>query len=115
MKKHEMIEQIENNNLGSIYSKEDVIRLIEQIEAEPAEMKINPKTITILTNKITEHLENMDASDLVDFESADFSISYRNQVELDSIDVSLSIDEHDIESFIREAFEEESEDNDTEE
>lgn len=115
MKKHEMIEQIENNNLGSIYSKEDVIRLIEQIEAEPAEMKINSKTITILTNKITEYLENIDACDLVDFSSADFSISYRNQVELDSIDVSLSINEQDIESCIREAFEEESEDNDTEE
>ena len=45
MKKHEMIEQIQNNSLGSIYSKEDVIRLMEQIEAEPAEIKINPKMV----------------------------------------------------------------------
>ena len=115
MKKHEMIEQIQNNSLGSIYSKEDVIRLMEQIEAEPAEIKINPKMVTILTNKITEHLENMDASDLVDFGSAEFNISYSNQLELDSINISVSIDEHDVMGFIKEAFKAESEDNDTEE
>jgi hypothetical protein len=106
MKKQEVIEQIKTNNLGSIYSKEDVIRLLEQIDSEPAELRINSEIMSSITDKINDYLENMDTSDLIDYDSACFNIGYHNRLELESVDSNISIDESEIIRMIKEAFEE---------
>ncbi len=104
MKKHEMIEQIQNNNLGSIYSKDDVVRLLEQIEPEKAEVTVNDKVIRTITEGIMNLLERMDSAELVDFCSASFSLDYNNTVELESIDTQIELDKESIHYIITEAF-----------
>ncbi len=99
-----MIEQIQNNNLGSIYSKDDVVRLLEQIEPEKAEVTVNDKVIRTITEGIMNRLERMDSVELVDFGSASFSLDYNNTVELESIDTQIELDKESIHYIITEAF-----------
>ena len=103
MKKREVIEQIQNNNLGSIYSKDDVIRLLEQIEPEKAEITIDDEVIETITKGIINLLERMDSCELVDFGSASFNLDYNNTVELDNIDTQIELDADSIHFIIAEA------------
>jgi hypothetical protein len=85
----ETIGQITNNNLGSIYSKDDVIRLLENIKQE----EVLQGNIEDILNKLKDKLEsivnNLDSSDVCDYDSAEFSIRGR-EIEVDSIDVNHS-------------------------
>ena len=79
------------NAPGSMYTREDVISLLNKIEVTESVTKINPLTqfqIESLCDKITdairENAENLD-SDCVDKDSAEFSMNYNNCVELDSV------------------------------
>jgi nucleoid DNA-binding protein len=112
MKKHEMIEQIQNNNLGSIYSKDDVIRLLESIESEKTVATVNDKIIRNITEGIMNLLERMDSVELVDFGSASFSLDYSNTVELESIDTQIELDKESIRYIVTEAFKIEDDKND---
>ena len=88
---------------SSVFTKEDVIYLLkdiqtpEEVKEEPVKKDLSPKEVkekilAELKEKILEkfrsELEDAMDSDLVDFDSAEFSIGYDRRVEIDSIDVN---------------------------
>jgi hypothetical protein len=105
MKKQELIAMLQNGTaLLDVCSipVSKVIELINQIEeekeqvveSEEDEVKVSRKIMEVFLEdvqlRIERTIENYDSSDCVDKDSAEFSIGYRNQIELDSIDVNLN-------------------------
>ena len=83
------------NAFPSIYTKDDVIRLLTSIEIEaPKESsgKLSQYQIDDLCKRIVaqvrENAENLD-SDCIDKDSAEFSLSYK-ELELDSVEFDTS-------------------------
>lgn len=89
MKKQEAITQV-NECISSVFSKEDVIKLIEQINNTPLDEQLIEDVLKGFNNKIY-HIED----DIIDYSSAEFSISYDNKLELEcvSIDRDLIMDQ----------------------
>jgi uncharacterized protein (UPF0254 family) len=96
------------NQLGSVFTKEDVINLMNRIELPKPVIatELTPELKIQVLNEyesiIKRHVNRNCDEDIVDMESAEFSIGYRNQIELDSI----CIDNDKIEYIIQGAFEE---------
>jgi len=83
------------NAPSSIFTKDDVLNLLNRIEI-PKEATINPLTqfqIESLINKVIDTVrdsaDNMD-NDCIDRDSAEFSLSYNNTIELDSVEFDTS-------------------------
>jgi hypothetical protein len=76
------------NAPGSMYTREDVISLLNRIEMPSAPGSLDEKQIRELINKVVKTIEdngsNLD-SDCIDTGSAEFSLNY-NEVCLDSVD-----------------------------
>jgi hypothetical protein len=91
MNKNQTIELLKTQMPG-FYSVEQVINLINGIEEEKSSNKISVEGIEelkiTLLGAITSKIDRLHSEDVVDFSSADFSISYNNQVEIDSINVN---------------------------
>lgn len=120
-----------STSFPSVYSKADVLHLLDSytqtilsfvssMEEQGPVMSI--EGIQDLTNKLTyainKRVDRLDSADVVDFDSASFSIGYSNTVEIDSIDyrsdtiseeVEAAIDEVLHDYFLTEAPEEETE------
>lgn len=91
-----------DNSFPSIFSREDVKLQLEEfgygLITIIMEMKEEEKSIRsislegiqelseLLIKTINNKIERLDSSDVVDFESAGFSIGYNNTVEIDTID-----------------------------
>jgi hypothetical protein len=80
------------NAFPSIYTKDDVVKLLESIEIEPSEQVANGLTrdqIEELCKRVValvkENAKNLD-SDCIDRDSAEMSMGYSNTVELDSVE-----------------------------
>jgi len=110
--KKEIIEQISSElsrnrqfvetSFPSIYSKQDVIHLLEefadtittyvfeQVEEKKSSNRISPEVLEALESALVEAINNkierLDSEDVVDFSSAGFEINYGNTLELESID-----------------------------
>ena len=105
MKKQEVIAMLQNGTaLLDVCSipLSKVIELINQIEeekeqvveSEEDEVKVSRKIMEVFLEdvqlRIERTIENYDSIDSVDKDSAEFSIGYRNKIELESIDVNLN-------------------------
>jgi hypothetical protein len=92
------------NAFPSIYTKDDVIKLLESIEIQQSSGKLSNEQIEELTQSIQEQvtraIRNFDTGDIVDNSTAEFSIGYNNTLELDSVDVDLQNLNDEIESTI---------------
>ena len=112
MKKQDVLNRVLNSE-SSIFSKEDVVRLIEGIEAGSSR-KITTYDIGRAIEKTIEWFENNER-DVFDLDSAEFEISYNNQLECTN--VPLNIDEirdaleNNFMDFGEDAFEDEVEEN----
>ena len=85
MKKQEIITQV-NNCISSVFAKEDVIKLIEQIEDGDSMSELKAKDFAeLITDKFRNRLDRMSNDEIIDFDSAEFSLNYDNRVELDNI------------------------------
>ena len=110
--KKEIIEQISSelkrskefvhNSFPSVYTKQDVSHLFDEFAdvlityvSEHAEEKKSSPSISLegveklselLISAINKKIERLDSEEVVDYNSASFSIGYSNQVEIDSID-----------------------------
>ena len=84
---NETIGQVTNNNLGSIYSKDDVIRLLENIK-EGGTFNFIEK-LDELKEKIETVVNNLNSSDVVDYDNVEFSLNGR-EIEVDSIDLNYA-------------------------
>lgn len=92
MKKSQVIETVQSS-VSSIYSREDVIKIINMIEDE---RKISTLQIAQAIDKAIDELERQ-GEGLFDLPSAEFTMGYDNRIELEN--VSLDFD------YLREALE----------
>ena len=101
------------NSVGSIFTREDVIRIVEEmnygIEREKeilveqeveAALKVAGSQAVLLTEdqvrgltkaieqEIETSIQRLDKDDIVDFDSAEFSLEYNNTLRLDDIEVN---------------------------
>ena len=85
----------------SIFSKEDVVSILESLhaeieseeETEVVNSGLSADQIDELVEKIQEaisrKMDRMDTSDVVDTSTAEFNINYGNTLELESVDVNV--------------------------
>jgi hypothetical protein len=105
MKISDAITKVENG-FGSIYSKEDVLNLLSNLELNGGSNDITEETIRDFCNSIKVSI--MDNSSIVDTDNIELSIGYNNQIEIDDVPLSSSeIDslfEYEINQFIDDNF-----------
>jgi hypothetical protein len=85
MKKQEAITQV-NECISSVFSKEDVIKLIEQIEETTLDEQLIEDVLKEFNNKMY-HIED----DIVDYSSAEFHIGYDNKLELECVSIDRDL------------------------
>ena len=90
--KQNAIAQVQNS-ISSIFSKEDVIKLINSVEGGRV---ISVYDIQRAIDNVVNSFER-DTEDIVDYTSVEFNISYDNRIEVESVGLNLD--------FIREALE----------
>ena len=74
------------NSVSSIFSKEDVINLINSIE-ESSSKKISIDEINDVIDDVIHWIENNER-DVLDLDSAEFEISYNNQLECTNVPIN---------------------------
>lgn len=105
----------------SIYSKDDVTNLLHELMSDldteindivELDRKFQSKPNvdfddlrSKLHDAISKRLDRMDNNEVVDFDSAEFSINYDNRVELDNIDTNTDSIVDEIDDAIRDVFE----------
>ena len=114
MKKEQLVAQLEAAKaLTSVVSIDNVIALIQALDPEVRVEKVlgmSQELAEEVANKIERSLD-YNSNSLIDFDSAEFELSYRNEISLTSADVNVSeIMEHvtaALDEFIMEEDEEE--------
>lgn len=105
MKKAELVAQLEAAKaLTSVVSIDNIVALIQQLEAEQVESKtflLNEESFDKVMNIVDRAVSNLDTSDVVDFDDAEFELNYNNQIVL----TDVRIDSDRIIDEIREAME----------
>lgn len=81
MNKDQAISKV-NESVGSLFTKEDVIKLIEEIETEGG-LDFN---IEDFIGHIEDSVDDLDSTDVVDTASAEFELA-GNQIMLESIEI----------------------------
>ena len=84
MKKLEVIKQVQEC-VSSVFSKEDVIKLINKIEGG-----LNEDLALEIKKQISTLIMNIDERKLIDLDSAEFELSY-NTIELNNVNIDLEI------------------------
>jgi len=85
--KKELVLQSVQNSVSSIFSKEDVINLINSVEG--GGRKITPYDIERAIDKTISWIENNER-DVLDLDNAEFEISYNNQLECTSVGINTN-------------------------
>ena len=94
MTKETLVAQLEAaKGLTSVVSIDNVIALIQSIKDPvpvviPARREFNADLIERIADEI-EHALDYNSSDCVDLDTAEFSINYNNQLELDRVDINV--------------------------
>ena len=109
MKKESLVAQLEAAKaLTSVVSIDNVIALIQQLDPEVRVEKVlgmSQELAEQIANNIERSLD-YNSSDLVDVETAEFELSYRNEISLTSVELNINeIMEHvtaSLESFVEE-------------
>ena len=109
MKKDLVLHQVKHS-VSSIFSKEDVINLINSIEVGSSR-KITPFDIGRAIDKTISWIENNDR-ELLDLDSAEFEISYNNQLECVGVPINVETFRETLENNFCDFAEEEEEDAD---
>lgn len=107
MTKKQAIEKVENS-FPSIFTREDVITLLNQIDTNGVEFD-KEGLITKLRDAVDNAVNNLRNDEIVDYSSCDFTIRNGNEIEVESIGINTDtiVDEvmKDIESEIDEYIE----------
>ena len=85
MKKLEAIKKVQEC-MSSVFSKEDVINLINQIEGGLSE-----DLALEMKKQISTLIMNIDERKLLDLDSAEFELSYNNTIELTNVNIDLDL------------------------
>jgi len=93
MKKEQLVAQLEAAKaLTSVVSIDNVIALIQALDPEVRVEKVlgmSQELAEEVANKIERSLD-YNSNSLIDFDSAEFELSYRNEISLTSADVNVS-------------------------
>ena len=84
--KKEFVLQLVENSASSIFSREDVIKLINSIEGGGRVISVND--IERAIENVISWADNNE-SDVVDFDSVEFEISYNNRIEVTNVPLQL--------------------------
>jgi hypothetical protein len=84
--KKELVLQSVQNSVSSIFSKEDVIKLINSVEGGGRVISVDD--IERAIDKVISWVDNNE-SDIVDFDSVEFEISYNNRIEVTNVPLQL--------------------------
>jgi hypothetical protein len=85
MKKLEVIKQVQEC-VSSVFSKEDVIKLINKIEGG-----LNEDLALEIKKQISTLIMNIDERKLIDLDSAEFELNYNNTIELSNVNIDLDL------------------------
>ena len=88
MTKQQAIEKVENS-FPSIWSKDDVLSLLNQIN-EGTETFDTDKLVEKIKDAVENAINGMSNDDIVDISSCDFVIRNGNEIEIDSIGINTS-------------------------
>ena len=115
MKISEAITKVENG-FGSIYSKDDVLNLLSNLEINGGTNDITEEKIRDFCNRIKESI--IENNDIVCTDDIELSIGYNNQIEIDDVPLSNSelesIFEYEANEFIFENITSKNKDNEDE-
>jgi hypothetical protein len=115
MKISDAITKVENG-FGSIYSKDDVLNLLSNLELNVTNNNVTEEKIRNFCESIKSSI--MDNSSIVDTDNIELSIGYNNQIEIDDVPLSSSeidsIFEYEMNQFIDDNFTIENEDKEDE-
>jgi hypothetical protein len=105
MKKVNVLESVQNS-VSSIFSKEDVIALINSIDESNFDVKLISRKLQDLQSTISYEFQNLNSDEVVDYGSVEFSIGYQNRIEVEDMNINIErlteIVEGAIEEFDRE-------------
>jgi hypothetical protein len=106
-----------DNHFPTLYTKDDVKAVLSkfslslneiiglQIMGEKISTNIDLEELKQnLLEALERKIDNIDSNDVVDYDSVDLMISYRNQVEIESIDVNCSTLFDEISTVINDEF-----------
>ena len=89
MKKDLVLHSVKHS-ISSIFTKDDVLKLIESIEQEQTNQVYDLiKRLQDLQEKLSYDLQNLNSDDVVDYDSVEFSISYNNRIEVDGMNINV--------------------------
>ena len=84
--KKEFVLQLVENSASSIFSREDVIKLINSVEGGGRVITVSD--IERAIDKVISWADNNE-SDVVDFDSVEFELAYNNKIEVTSVPLQL--------------------------
>jgi hypothetical protein len=84
--KKEFVLQLVENSASSIFSREDVIKLINSIEGGGRVISVDD--IERAIDKVISWIENNER-DVVDLDSAEFELTYNNQIECTGVTIDV--------------------------
>ena len=99
------------NSVSSIFSKEDVINLINSIQEEGRKISVND--IQRAIDNVVCSLENNE-DEIVDRDSIEFSVNYDNRIEVDNLRINFDYIREALENTFMDLGEAEEESNDEE-
>ena len=82
----EFVLQLVENSASSIFSREDVIKLINSVEGGGRVISVDD--IERAIDKVISWADNNE-SDVVDFDSVEFELSYNNRIEVTNVPIQL--------------------------
>ena len=82
----EFVLQLVENSASSIFSREDVIKLINSVEGGGRVISVDD--IERAIDKVISWADNNE-SDIVDFDSVEFELAYNNKIEVTSVPLQL--------------------------
>ena len=110
MKKESLVAQLEAAKaLTSVVSIDNVIALIQQLEAEQVESKtflLNEKSFDKVMDIVEKSVNSLRTRDIVDFDDAEFELNYNNTIELTDVRLDTDCIINDIREALENIFEE---------
>jgi hypothetical protein len=108
MKKQDVISLFENS-IGSMFAKEDIIRILNKLEETKVETKVSypsKEWLDKIKNSILERVKDVDFndSDMFDASEFEFDIKYGNTIEVTSYEINACSLKTYVENEIEETF-----------
>ena len=105
MKKDLVLSSVQNS-VSSIFSKEDVINLIEKIEEEQVKSKLSIDQLREITSSIMNAIEEEASNDnIVSFEDVEFELGWDKKIEVTDVPINFDVIRDCIENSLTDAFE----------